>query len=107
VVLMAVIAGLLPRILAVLLYVLLTPLIALVTNSTLGGGAAVFLTLMWLIGFPMVRFMVSRIDWSKMSGPGGGVWHSGGGGGGGGGGWGGGFSGGGGSFGGGGASGGW
>ena len=104
-VLMSVLAGFLPRILAVLLYVLTAPLIAVVTYGTLGAVPAVFLTGLWLVGFPVLRFLMRRIDWSQMSGPGGGVWHSGGGSSGGG--WGGGFSGGGGSFGGGGASGGW
>jgi uncharacterized protein len=107
-VLMSVLAGLLPRILAIVLYVLIAPLIAIVTYGTLGIGPAVFLTGLWIVGFPLLRFLIPRVDWSSLNPPGGGgVWTTGGRGSGGGGGWGGGFSGGGGSFGGGGASGGW
>jgi uncharacterized protein len=106
-VLLFVLAGVLPRFLAGLLYVILVPVIYVVTANTIGTPPAIFLTVLWLIGFPVVRMLTRRIDWSSMkTGSGGGVWPAGHGGGGGGG-WSGGFSGGGGSFGGGGASGGW
>lgn len=100
---LALFAAALPKVLAWALYVAGIPMLGLTGWGLKGLAFGLFVTAMWVAGFPVVRFLARRIDWSTTAGPWSTGSHSGGGGG-----WsGGGFSGGGGGFGGGGASGGW